>query len=78
MEQSPNLEKVDIRAWAQQIREVKIRELRELLVKEEKRKEQLLSIKPVGFREAGVNAFQCLANANRIETLKHKIIILSK
>jgi len=78
MEQSPNLENVDIRAWAQQIREIKINELRELLAKEEKLKETLLSVKPVGFREAGVNAFQCLANANRIETLKYKIVILSK
>jgi hypothetical protein len=31
MEQSPNLETVDIRAWAQQIRETKIRELQELI-----------------------------------------------
>lgn len=35
MELSPNLENVDIRAWAQQIREMKIKELQELITKRE-------------------------------------------
>jgi hypothetical protein len=44
MEQSPNLENVDIRAWAQQIREMKIHELEDY-IKQVSNKNRITDVK---------------------------------
>ena len=64
MEQSPNLENVDIRAWAQQIREMKIREFEDYIKTVKKH---------FGTHESNMHPILYMSNKFRIAQLEKKL-----
>jgi hypothetical protein len=64
MELSPNLENVDIRAWAQQIREMKIREFEEYIKTVKKH---------FGTHESSMHPILQMSNKFRIMQLERKL-----
>jgi len=77
MEQSPNLENIDIRAWAQQIRQIKINELQQMI----DLKQETLKCFPEDSKYYGVNIALYMAETRnkiieKIIVLKNKLQII--